>query len=178
MNVIVLGGGVAGVTTAYYLLEDGHEVTLIERQPRVARECSHANGGFVAISQRYPGRPPRRADQYLQDHGAARRADPDPPSPLPRIWRWGLGFLRASRRGPSWANTRHGLRLSLHGFEALTEIRAATGVSVRRRHPRRPQGLFEPERTSMTSPPSSRMSSAAPFITLRAFGPGARPSDG
>ena len=58
MNVIVLGGGVAGVTTAYYLLEGGHEVTLIERQPRVARECSHANGGFVAISQRYPGRPP------------------------------------------------------------------------------------------------------------------------
>jgi glycine/D-amino acid oxidase-like deaminating enzyme len=33
MNVIVLGGGVVGVTTAYYLLKHGHEVTQIERQP-------------------------------------------------------------------------------------------------------------------------------------------------
>ena len=40
MKVIVLGGGVVGVTTAHYLLKDGHQVTLIERQPGVARECS------------------------------------------------------------------------------------------------------------------------------------------
>jgi D-amino-acid dehydrogenase len=37
MKVIVLGGGVVGITTAFYLLQDGHEVTLIERQPGVAR---------------------------------------------------------------------------------------------------------------------------------------------
>jgi D-amino-acid dehydrogenase len=50
------------------------------------------------------------------------------PSQLRRIWRWGLDFLRASRPGPSWANTRHVLRLSLYSFESLKEIRAATGV--------------------------------------------------
>ena len=60
----------AGVTTAYYLLKDGHEVTQIERQPGVARECSHANGGFVAISQAVTW-PAGRADQDLQVHGAA-----------------------------------------------------------------------------------------------------------
>jgi glycine/D-amino acid oxidase-like deaminating enzyme len=54
MKVMLLGGGVIGVTTAYYLLKDGHEVRLIERQAGVARECSHANGGFVAISQAVP----------------------------------------------------------------------------------------------------------------------------
>jgi D-amino-acid dehydrogenase len=99
------------------------------------------------------------------------------PSQLRRIWRWGLDFLRASRPGPSWANTRHVLRLSLYSFESLKEIRAATGVQYDAVHRRRPQGLSEPERASMTSPPSSWMTSAAPFITLTAFGPGARPVD-
>jgi glycine/D-amino acid oxidase-like deaminating enzyme len=80
MNVIVLCGGVFGVTTAYYLLKDGHEVTQIERQPGVARECSHANGGLVAISQAATWSA-GRAVQNLQDHRAARRADPDPPLP-------------------------------------------------------------------------------------------------
>jgi glycine/D-amino acid oxidase-like deaminating enzyme len=51
MNVIVLGDSMVGVTTAYYLLEHGHEGTLIERRPGVARACSHANGGFVAIGR-------------------------------------------------------------------------------------------------------------------------------
>ena len=103
-------------------------MTQIERQPGVARECSHANGGFVAISQAVTWSA-GRADQDLQDHGAApTRRSLIHPSQLRRIWRWGLDFLRASRPGPSWANTRHVLRLSLYSFEALKEIRAAPGV--------------------------------------------------
>jgi hypothetical protein len=112
-----------GVTTAYYLLKHGHEVTQIERQPGW-----HANA-----------------------------ATPTGP-------------------GPYWANTRHGLRLSLYSFEAQGDPRG-NRRPVRRRHQRGPQGLSEPERASMTSLASSWMSSAAPFITLTAFGPGARPVD-
>ena len=128
MKVVVLGGGVVGVTTAFYLLRDGHEVTLVERQPGVARECSHANGGFVAISQAVPWSAPGVPTKTLRT-----MAQPDAPilihmGQLPRIWRWGLDFLRASRSEPSWANTRHVLRLSLYSFAALKEIRAATGV--------------------------------------------------
>jgi D-amino-acid dehydrogenase len=128
MKVIVLGGGVVGVATAYYLLKDGHEVTLIDRQPGVARECSHANGGFVAISQAVPwaapGVPTKALRQMLR---------PDAPilihaSQIPRMWRWGVEFMRAARAEPSWANTQHVLRLSLFSFEALKEIRADTGV--------------------------------------------------
>src|SRR5262245_23171375 len=124
MKVIVLGGGVVGVTTAYYLLKHGHEVTLIDRQPGVARECSYANGGFVAISQAVPwaapGVPAKALRQMLR---------PDAPllihvSQIPRMWRWGVEFMRAAQAEPSWANTRHVLRLSLFSFEALKEIRA------------------------------------------------------
>jgi glycine/D-amino acid oxidase-like deaminating enzyme len=102
MNVIVLGGGVVGVTTAYYLLKHGHEVTQIERQPGVARECSHTNGGFVAISQAVTWSA-GRADQDLQDHGAARRADPDPPLPAaaqgPQPSRCTAAIVRATDAG-------------------------------------------------------------------------------
>jgi D-amino-acid dehydrogenase len=128
MKVIVLGAGVVGVTTAYYLLKDGHEVVLIDRQPGVARECSHANGGFVAISQAVPWSAPGVPAKTLRA-----MAQPDAPilmhvGQLPRMWRWGLDFIRCSRAEPSWENTKRVLRLSLFSFEALKEIRADTGV--------------------------------------------------
>ena len=58
MRVLIMGGGVFGVTTAYQLLRDGHEVVLLERQDAVARETSWGNAGMIA-----PGHScgPRRA---------------------------------------------------------------------------------------------------------------------
>ena len=129
MKIIVLGGGVIGVTTAYYLLKDGHEVTLIERRSGVAQECSHANGGFVAISQAVPWAAPGVPSKAL---GQMFRSDAPiliHAGQIPRMWRWGLAFMRAARAEPCWANTRHVLRLSLFSFEALKEIRADTGVA-------------------------------------------------
>jgi D-amino-acid dehydrogenase len=128
MKVIVLGAGVVGVTTAYYLLKDGHEVTLLDRQGGVARECSHANGGFVAISQAVPWAAPGVPRKALL---AMRR--PDAPilihaSQIPKMWRWGLDFIRSSRAEPSWQSTRHVLRLALFSQKALKEIRSDTGV--------------------------------------------------
>ncbi len=48
MRVLVMGGGVVGVTTAYQLLKDGHEVVLLERNAGVAQETSWGNAGMVA----------------------------------------------------------------------------------------------------------------------------------
>ncbi|WP_395823927.1 FAD-dependent oxidoreductase, partial [Elstera sp.] len=48
MRVLVLGSGVIGVTTAYYLNKAGHEVTVIDRQPSPAQETSFANAGEVS----------------------------------------------------------------------------------------------------------------------------------
>ena len=128
MKVVVLGGGVVGVTTAYYLLKDGHQVILIDRQAGVARECSHANGGFVAISQAVPWSAPGVPSKTLRT-----MAQPNAPillhaSQIPKMWRWGLDFIRCSREARSWANTAHVLRLALFSFEALREIRTDTGV--------------------------------------------------
>jgi D-amino-acid dehydrogenase len=128
MKVIVLGAGVVGVTTAYYLLKEGHEVTLVDRQAGVARECSHANGGFVAISQAVPWSAPGVPLKTLKA-----MAQPNAPillhaSQIPKMWRWGFEFIRCSRAARSWANTRHVLRLALFSLEALKEIRSDTGV--------------------------------------------------
>ena len=48
MRVIVLGSGVIGVTSAYYLARQGHQVTVVDRQPGPALETSHANAGQVS----------------------------------------------------------------------------------------------------------------------------------
>ncbi|MBN9272336.1 MAG: FAD-dependent oxidoreductase, partial [Mesorhizobium sp.] len=49
MKIMVLGGGVIGVTTAYYLAEAGHEVTVLDRQKGPALETSFANAGEVSF---------------------------------------------------------------------------------------------------------------------------------
>src|SRR5688500_18337902 len=59
VHVVVLGAGVVGVTTAWQLLEDGHEVTVIDRQPAAARETSFANAGHVAVGHALPWANPR-----------------------------------------------------------------------------------------------------------------------
>ena len=50
MKVLVLGAGVVGVTSAWYLAEDGHDVTVVDRQPGAGLETSFANGGQISVS--------------------------------------------------------------------------------------------------------------------------------
>ncbi|MGH8712393.1 MAG: FAD-dependent oxidoreductase, partial [Casimicrobiaceae bacterium] len=54
MKVLVLGAGVIGTTTAWYLREQGHEVSVIERQSAAALETSFANGGQISVSHVEP----------------------------------------------------------------------------------------------------------------------------
>ena len=59
MTIAVLGAGVLGVTTAYYLAKSGEAVTVIDRQPRPAAETSFANAGLVAPGHSYAWASPR-----------------------------------------------------------------------------------------------------------------------
>lgn len=58
MNVTILGAGVVGVTSAWYLAKAGHKVTVIDRQPAAALETSFANAGEVSPVIHRPGLPP------------------------------------------------------------------------------------------------------------------------
>ncbi|MDO9601868.1 MAG: FAD-dependent oxidoreductase, partial [Rhodocyclaceae bacterium] len=66
MRIIVLGAGLTGVTSAWFLAEDGHEVTVIERQPGPALETSVANGGQISTSHAVPWANPAAPWQVLQ----------------------------------------------------------------------------------------------------------------
>ncbi|UBO72530.1 D-amino acid dehydrogenase [Aeromonas rivuli] len=72
MNIVVLGGGVIGVTSAWYLAKAGHKVTLLERRDGVALETSHANAGQIspgyASPWAAPGIPLKAAKWLLQKH--------------------------------------------------------------------------------------------------------------
>lgn len=88
MRVAVLGGGVIGVTTAYYLAGRGHEVTVVERQKGPALETSHANAGEIspglAAPWAGPGVPLKVIKWMLDAHSPlVIRLRLDPP-----MWRW------------------------------------------------------------------------------------------
>jgi D-amino-acid dehydrogenase len=123
MRVTVLGAGVVGVTTAWYLAADGHEVTVIERQPQPAQETSFANGGQISVSHAEPWANPRapwKALQWLGREDAPLlwrlRADP-------AQWAWGLRFLRECTAARARANVGAIVSLGLASRAALQTLR-------------------------------------------------------
>lgn len=128
MRVTVLGAGVIGVTTAWYLAADGHEVTLIERQDAPALETSFANGGQISVSHAepwaHPGAP-LRVLKWLGHESAPLlwrlRVDA-------RQWEWGLRFLRECTVARSRANIQAIVGLGLTSRAALQALRCDLGL--------------------------------------------------
>ncbi len=123
MRVLVLGGGIIGTSSAWFLREAGHEVTVVERAPGVARETSFANGGQISVSHSEPWANPGAPLKLLKWLG---RAD----APLlfkPRAelhqWRWALAFLRECLPERTARNIRHNVRLALYSRAQLQVLR-------------------------------------------------------
>ncbi|MFA5124024.1 FAD-dependent oxidoreductase, partial [Zavarzinia sp.] len=123
MRVTVLGAGVVGVTSAWYLAADGHDVTVIERQPLPAQETSFANGGQISVSHAEPWANPQapwKALKWLGREDAPLlwrlRADP-------AQWAWGLRFLRECTAARTRANVGAIVRLGLASRAALQALR-------------------------------------------------------
>ncbi|MBS0336061.1 MAG: D-amino acid dehydrogenase [Proteobacteria bacterium] len=128
MRVLVLGAGVIGVTSAWYLTRAGHEVTLVDRQPDPGLETSRANGGQISAGHAEPWASPDVIPKVLRWLG---RED----APLlfrPRAdwaqWEWGLRFLRECLPGRFERNTRNLAGLALHSRDCLKALRAETGI--------------------------------------------------
>ena len=126
MKVLVLGAGVIGTTSAWYLREQGHEVTVIDRQRVAGLETSFANGGQVSVSHVEPWANPAAPWKILKWLG-------QPDAPLlfrPRLdwqqWRWGAQFLLECLPSRTRRNMLQILALSKYSIEMLRELRAAT----------------------------------------------------
>ncbi len=128
MKVLVLGAGVIGTTTAWYLAERGHEVTVVERREGAGLETSFANGGQVSACHAEPWAGPGAPLKLLKWLG---RDD----SPLlfrlrmdPHQWTWGLRFFYECAPWRMRANVREIVGMSLYSRAALQELRASTGI--------------------------------------------------
>jgi D-amino-acid dehydrogenase len=128
MRVVVLGAGVIGTTSAWYLAQSGHEVLVVDRQPEAALETSFANGGQISVSHSEPWANPTAPLKILQWLG---RED----APLlfrPRAdlaqWTWGLRFLVECLPGRTRRNTESALALARYSREQLRRLRDDTGI--------------------------------------------------
>ncbi|MDL5031428.1 D-amino acid dehydrogenase [Pelomonas sp. APW6] len=138
MHVIVLGAGVTGITTAWFLRRAGHEVTVIDRQPAAGLETSFANGGQISVSHAEPwANPgaPLKVLKWLMKEDAPLlfrlRADW-------AQWRWGLQFLRECTPGRTAHNIRNIVQLGLYSRDQLRELRQQLGLQ----YDQRTQGIL------------------------------------
>jgi len=128
MKIAVLGAGVVGVTSAWYLARAGHEVTVVDRQDAAAMETSFANGGQISTSHAEPWANPGTPKQVLKWLG---RED----SPMlfrlradPYQWAWGLAFLRECLPARTRANAAQIAAINRYSRAQLLALRAETGI--------------------------------------------------
>mgnify|MGYP006288359557 CR=1 FL=1 len=133
MHIVVLGAGVIGTTTAWYLREAGHDVTVLERRGGPGQETSFANGGQISVSHAEPWAgpgAPRQLARWLFSRGSPLRFQP-------RMdwhqWLWGLQFLRECGLDRYRRNLRQVVELGLYSRGCLQSLRKRTGIEYHHR---------------------------------------------
>jgi D-amino-acid dehydrogenase len=143
MKVLVLGGGVIGVASAYYLARAGHEVEVVDRQSGPALETSFANAGEVSPGYSAPwagpGVPIKAIKWMLMQH-----------SPLviwpmldPAMWRWGAQMLANCTAKAYALNKSRMVPIAEYSRDCLKALRAETGIG----YDERTQGTLQLFRT-------------------------------
>ena len=128
MQAVVLGSGVIGTATAYYLARDGHEVTVIERHEAPGLETSYANAGLVAPGHSYAWASPAAPLILAKSLFTADQALKLRPRLDPRMWSWLWQFLLQCTDERARANTTRKLRLCRYSTDLLTDLTAGAGV--------------------------------------------------
>ena len=132
MKIIVLGGGIIGVSTAWHLLERGHEVTVVERRSNAALETSFANAGQISVSYCEPWanrEAPLKLLKWMCRNDAPLLFRPQLDW---QQWRWGLRFLGQCNDAAFERNVRQILALGVYSHAALKDVVRATGIEFNR----------------------------------------------
>lgn len=139
MRIIVLGAGVIGVTSAYFLAKAGHEVTVLDRQAGPALETSYANAGEVSPGYSSPwaapGIPMKAAKWLFMKHAPLIVR----PTLDPVTWRWMLQMLANCTSARYAVNKGRMVRIAEYSRDVLMQLRADTGI----RYDERMQGTLE-----------------------------------
>ncbi|MBS7539138.1 D-amino acid dehydrogenase [Ancylobacter lacus] len=129
MKIVILGAGVVGVTSAYYLAKAGHEVTVVDRQPGPALETSYANAGEIspgyASPWAAPGIPVKAVKWMFMKHAPLVIRPTFDPATL----RWLAGMLRNCTAARYAVNKGRMVRLAEYSRDCLAALRAETGIA-------------------------------------------------
>ena len=132
MRVTVLGAGIIGVSTAWHLLERGHEVTLVDRQADAALETSFGNAAQISVSYCEPWanrEAPLKALKWMFDPEGPLKFRPQLD---PAQWKWGLQFLAQCNDTAFERNVAQLVALGQYSHAALKAIVASTGIQYHR----------------------------------------------
>ncbi|PPQ14263.1 D-amino acid dehydrogenase small subunit [Bradyrhizobium shewense] len=128
MKVLILGSGVIGVTSAYYLARAGHEVTVVDRQPEPALETSFANAGEVSPGYSSPwagpGVPVKAVKWLLMKHGPLVVR----PKLDPVMWVWLLKMLRNCTSARYAVNKSRMIPIAEYSRDSLRDLRRDIGI--------------------------------------------------
>ena len=123
MKVIIIGSGLIGVSTAYFLSQQNHEVHVYDRKDGPGMDTSFANGGMLTPSQAEPWNQPGifwKALSWLGDENSPFLVRP---RAVFSVLGWSLDFIRNSSRKRFMANTRKNARLASYSIQVLRELR-------------------------------------------------------
>jgi D-amino-acid dehydrogenase len=129
MNILVIGAGVVGVSSAWYLARAGHKVTVLDRQLGPALETSFANGGQVSVSHAEPWANPGAPLKIVKWLGKEDAPLLFRPRMDWRQWWWGAQFLYECLPSRTRANTEVILGLALYSRRKLQELRSETSLA-------------------------------------------------
>lgn len=128
MKVVVMGAGVIGVTTAYYLAKQGAEVTVLERQPGPGLETSYANAGELSYGMTSPWAAPGIPMKAVKWMFMKRRPLFIWPLISPTMWKWGADMLRNCNDESYRINKGRMVRISNYSRDVMPELIDETGI--------------------------------------------------
>lgn len=128
MHVLVLGAGVVGVTSAWFLRQQGYDVTVVDRQNQAGTETSYANGGQISVSHAEPWANPSAPLKILKwllqsDAPLLFRPRLDPAQ-----WRWAMAFLKQCTASRAAYNIRQIVNLGIYSRAHLQALRRDIGI--------------------------------------------------
>lgn len=128
MRIIVLGAGVVGVSSAYYLARDGHEVVVVDREGEVGQDASAGNAGLIAPGHSYAWASPAAPKLMLGSLIGRKTSIRVKPRLDPALVSWGVRFLRECTTDRARRNTlvKHRLCRFSHGL--IKSIAEAEGI--------------------------------------------------
>ena len=132
MKILVLGAGIIGISTAWHLLQQGHDVTVVERQDGAALETSFGNAGQISVSYCEPWAnrdAPLKALKWMFDKEAPLLFRPQLDW---QQWRWGLQFLAQCNDAAFARNVQQIVALGIYSHAALKDVVQATGIGYHR----------------------------------------------